>query len=124
MVLLSLWILVIPWRWLGAMAVAAGIHELAHILALRLLGVRIYGIRFFARGIYLETGQMTLVEECVCAAAGPVGSFALLLLIRVFPEAAILGLGQGMFNLIPIYPFDGGRVLRALLSARRQEFHG
>ena len=54
MVLLSLWILVIPWRWLGAMAVAAGIHELAHILALRILGVRIYGIRFLARGIYLE----------------------------------------------------------------------
>ena len=118
MILLSLWILVMPWRWLGALAVASGIHELAHILALRLMGVRICGIRFLTRGIYLKVGQMTPVQECVCAAAGPVGSFALLGLIRVFPEAAILGIGQGLFNLIPIYPFDGGRVLRVLMSER------
>ena len=50
--------------------------------------------------------------ELVCALAGPAGGLLLLLLLRWMPVIALTGAVQSMYNLLPIYPTDGGRALR------------
>ena len=62
---------------------------------------------------------MEPVQEALSALAGPAGSFLMLLLCRVFPEAALWGTVQGLFNLLPVYPLDGGRVLRCAVGEKR-----
>lgn len=56
--------------------------------------------------------------EILSALAGPAGSFLLLSLYRVAPHIAICGLIQGMYNLLPVYPLDGGRALRRAMEGR------
>ena len=64
----------------------------------------------------MELGCLSPVRELLAAAAGPVGSLSLMLMGRFFPRLALCGLVQGLFNLLPIYPLDGGRILRRALE--------
>lgn len=95
---------------------SAALHECAHLLALRLTGVAVYGMELRASGAVLHTGSASYGKEAVCTAAGP---FANLLLLAVcfhrFPAAAPVNLLLLCYNLLPIYPLDGGRLLRILL---------
>lgn len=59
-------------------------------------------------------------RELLCVLAGPAVSFSLLALARFFPRIAICGLVQGIYNLLPIYPLDGGKALRCMVSLLRK----
>ena len=114
-ILAALWLLILPWNWaLGALT-AAAVHEMAHILTVYLTGGRLLELRIGGCGAVMRTSPMGAPEEAVCALAGPLCSFSLAFLSRVFPEAALWGFAQGLFNLLPFYPLDGGRALRAVL---------
>jgi Zn-dependent protease len=119
-------------------------HELAHALVARRFGVRTDAITLFLFG-----GVATLEEEpaspradAVIALAGPVlsGSLAVAALAVVIIAERFIAHGSvrdalgalgtyvvvanavlAAFNLIPAYPMDGGRILRALLWARRRD---
>ena len=108
-------LLILPLPWLAAIFLAAIIHELCHLIVLKLCGIRVYQIHIRKHGAEIETEALSPLQELLCAAAGPAGSFLCLLFLRHFPILALCGLLQGSYNLLPIYPLDGGRILHAIV---------
>lgn len=105
-------LLLLPLKWLLAALAAALIHELFHGLAIHLVGGRLLEVRIGVGGAVMEADLPGSGAECLCALAGPAGSLLLLSLFRVCPEIAVCAGVQGLFNLMPVYPLDGGRALR------------
>jgi stage IV sporulation protein FB len=118
------------------------LHEFGHILAARHFGVRTPEILLLPIGgvSKLERIPERPKEELIMAAAGPAVTLAiaamLLLLLGGIPPAesvfkdtslrgvlaqlALANITLFVFNLIPAFPLDGGRILRAVLA----HFHG
>lgn len=106
-------LLILPLPWLTSILLAAVIHEVCHLIALKFCGVNIYRIHIKTHGAVIETEALSSLKELICAAAGPAGSFLCLIFMRHFPMLALCGLLQGSYNLLPIYPLDGGRIVHA-----------
>lgn len=113
---LALMILLVPFGWVLAMLLAASFHELCHYGALRLFGKERLSLRLAFFGASMPLPPLPQWQEILCALAGPVGSLLLFSLVAWFPRLAICGLLQGLSNLMPVYPLDGGRVARGLLT--------
>ena len=105
-------------------------HELSHALVARRIGLKVRDITLFIFGgaANMEGDVERPRDEALMAAAGPLTSLviggAMLGISAVIglPEVqALIGwLGYinitlGVFNLIPGFPMDGGRILRAVL---------
>ena len=108
--------IVFPISWITAWLVSVVVHEVAHYLCIRACDGQVSFIRLGVTGMRMHANLDSPKKEVLCAAAGPVGSFALLLLRRWFPLVAIFGFIHGAYNLMPVYPADGGRILVFMLS--------
>ena len=100
---------------------AALCHELGHLGALTLAGVRAERLRLTAFGaeIRADTRRLSYPREILCTLAGPAVN---LLLALVFARwagnygAAGANLLLGGFNLLPVPALDGGRALHLTVS--------
>lgn len=108
-------ILMLPLTWVLSVLIAAFFHELSHYLAIRLLGGKIYCISIRHSGAEMVTGPMTPVKELLCALAGPLGGAVLICIGQYLPMVAVCAFAQTAFNLLPVYPLDGGRALFCLI---------
>lgn len=116
------------------------IHELGHASVAKKLRLELIGIHLFLFGGMAELKHRPIrpFEELMIAIAGPVASFVLagasyLVMIQVEPFYTplyllaqftfLMNLLLAIFNLLPIYPLDGGRALRAVIWSFQKRFH-
>jgi Zn-dependent protease len=112
------------------------LHELGHALMARKFGIHTKDITLYPIGGVARLERMPRAPgaELLIALAGPAVNFAIVAILAPVlflaggePECLgslglilemLLGVNLvlGLFNLIPAFPMDGGRVLRALLS--------
>ncbi len=116
---LGLMVLLFPARFLLGVLSAAFVHEMGHIIALRLLGGRVLGVRLHSCGARIEAAPMDPGPAAICALAGPAAGAMCILAWRWFPELALAAVVQTIFNLIPVYPLDGGRAVRNICCKLR-----
>jgi len=91
-------------------------HEAGHLLALTLLRARVHKLRLTFSGAVLVTEPLRYSQEIAAAAAGPaVNALLLALFAKAEPQTAFVNLLLLSYNLLPFYPLDGGRILRAVL---------
>jgi Zn-dependent protease/predicted transcriptional regulator len=106
-------------------------HELAHSVVAQRYKIRVVSITLFIFGglARIARDPSRAVEEFNIAVAGPLASFFLFgvfyFLQAVFPGSEVLGALSGwlafinlrlaLFNLIPGFPLDGGRIFRAIV---------
>lgn len=120
-ILLALVLLFQPDGLLPATVLAAAVHECGHLLAAKLLHIRLRMLELDMMGakLYPAAHLPSYKAEMLLAAAGPAASLALLLLPPLSPFLVAVrtaSLSLALFNLLPIKDFDGGRILHALFS--------
>ena len=115
------------------------LHELAHAVVARLSDIPVRGITLFALGgiAQIEKEASTPAKEFWMAIAGPGASLVIGFVCRalagaiaqvsrtatpsapaaVFGWLAYINVSLALFNLIPGFPLDGGRVLRSIVWA-------
>ncbi len=125
--------------WLLGIFACVLVHELAHSLVARRRGATVTAIVLLPIGGVSQLSNLPErpADEFAVAIVGPLASFAIaagsgavawVLGQRLWPvdladgpvvaRLAWLNLILGAFNLLPAFPLDGGRVLRALLERR------
>lgn len=123
--------------WIAAIA-GAGLfyvcllaHEMSHALVARRNGVKVAGITLWLFGgvSRLEGAPQSAGAEALIAAVGPLTSFAVAaiafglylatssnpLISDLMSWLAVVNVALGLFNLVPAFPLDGGRLLGSLL---------
>jgi len=122
--------------YLGILFGSVLLHELGHALVARRFGAVIHDVALWPLGGLARMSGMPQRPwpELAVALAGPTMNLGLLLtalLLGALPNArgalgregalaslASVNAALALFNLIPAFPMDGGRALRAILSAR------
>lgn len=117
------------------------IHELSHAIVGNSLGQPVKRISLFIFGGMAHLGHepTDANAELKIAAAGPLTSFVLGVFFfwiptlfgfrhghpmwaSVFDYLGFINIALGLFNLLPGFPLDGGRILRAAVWARTGDF--
>ena len=111
------------------------IHELGHLIAGLALGMKPESIKIMPYGLSISfklipkdynrkigAGNLLEIKKIIVSLAGPCTNFLIILIssytkINIFLNLIIIyaNLLIMIFNLIPIYPLDGGRILKGIL---------
>lgn len=110
--------------------VAVVLHEYGHYFETRKLGYSTRGILFSIYGASLNTNNAYKIKDDIkISLAGPIVNAIIIVLCIclwwILPTTYIFTYGfvisnvvVMIFNLIPIYPLDGGRIIVALISSK------
>jgi len=121
--------------WVAVVFLSIMVHELGHAFMMRKQGDRSVQIVLHSMGGYAQgTAWRSRREQILVSAAGPVAQMALgavawlllklgLVPILFYPVVALnlliwVSFVWAIFNLLPIIPMDGGRIMEAVMGVR------
>jgi Zn-dependent protease len=102
------------------------IHEMGHALVMKLKGIPIGGMIFIpllGAAVFMSKMPKNAKDEAEVGIAGPIAGAIAASVCFLFAQAnpysiwtplAYFGFFINLFNLVPIVPFDGGRILAAI----------
>lgn len=108
-------------------------HEYTHVMAAKAVGHETTDVTLYILGGAARIPDLLAMRpwhEALIAAAGPASSFVLAAIAflpcavlgdatpRLLSRTVLINLALGVFNALPLYPMDGGRILRAACSSR------
>ena len=117
------------------------VHEIGHLIVGLFLGFKPKEIQINIAGVRIEfkpkieeynkrvlKGSSLSLKRAIIAMAGPITNFLIIAILQLIsiinPKFVLSNMGInvvyanfliGIFNLIPIYPLDGGRILKEIL---------
>ncbi|MEK3901393.1 MULTISPECIES: M50 family metallopeptidase [unclassified Paenibacillus] len=106
------------------------IHELGHVCAALLAGVTVRSVELLPFGgvaVIEDHGRLTAVREIGIALAGPLQNGIMILMALALKQVEYGNIAYldyfiganamiALFNLLPVLPLDGGKILQAALS--------
>ena len=116
------------WQFAVGLVALLFIHEMGHALVMKLKGIPVGGMIFIpmlGAAVFMRQMPKNAKDEAEVGIAGPIAgaiaaSVCLLFALQsphirsIWAPLAYFGFFMNLFNLIPIVPFDGGRVLAAI----------
>ena len=100
------------------------VHEFGHALTARRYGIRIASITMYPiGGVAQMVDRPTPLQELWITVMGPAVNVVLapVCWLLGWRDLAFINVGLLIFNLIPAFPMDGGRILRAVLAMNGSE---
>lgn len=107
------------------------LHEIGHLLAGLIIGMKAEKIEIMPFGVSIcfkinpsdynkkiKNGNKMQLKKMIIAIAGPLTNFVIIMLalnIKIREEIIYTNLLLMLFNLLPIYPLDGGRIVKCML---------
>jgi Zn-dependent protease len=110
------------------------IHETGHLIAMKIFGykdVKMFFIPFFGAAVSGRHDDVSSSKKALISLAGPVPGiiigFTLVMLSgfahsELLNKAAIMFLYLNGLNLLPLFPFDGGRIMTEIFFIRNRYF--
>ncbi len=109
------------------------IHELCHLFFLNKFGVKICELKISLFGANIKTEsfkKISIKKEVIVLLSGPLVNLifsAVLYFVNLIiknvdlSNLILINLGLGIFNLMPFYNFDGGKIIEILLKSKFNE---
>ncbi|MBQ4137379.1 MAG: hypothetical protein IJD67_04640 [Clostridia bacterium] len=96
---------------------AVSLHELGHILCLRIFRIprKRASFCFWGIGLDADFSHSSHICELAVYAAGSLCNLLFALLLSEYPEYKYACIAYGVFNLLPAGFLDGGEILRIML---------
>ena len=122
--------------WVAAAFISILIHELGHTLLQRKFGARAEIILYAMGGLAVPDRGFTRAQHILVSLAGPFLQIAVGLAVWQLLEHSTgdawyvkafldsfwwISIRWGLLNLLPIYPLDGGQVLKGVLGWNREK---
>ena len=125
---IAIYSLIFGWQFAIGLVLLLFIHEMGHALVMKLKGIPVGGLIFIpmlGAAVFMRQMPKNAQDEAEVGIAGPIAgaiaSGVCLALAELTPHTttiwaalAYFGFFMNLFNLVPVLPFDGGRVLGAI----------
>lgn len=115
---------------LGILILVLLIHELGHFISMKLFkyrDVKMFFLPFLGAAVSGKEGTPSATKKSIVALSGPIPGIIIGLVLaivygitknRIYFQASNLFIFINAFNLLPLYPLDGGRFFDSVLFSR------